>query len=269
MEIDFAALRENAGDTVRGLIAHIDPEGDRDTLVEHVRELCRGFVNIAAATLLLEGRSQPFFLNLCRAAENWRRLLVHLERRALRPPPASWGITPLAGVIAAGHWSLAAKLAESLPAERQTLDEEYAVEFAWTSTLGALVLHSERGVDPDAQLDNLTRASREDCWPALARALVEASSPAFVSAFTDALAVHEARTEAQARRFTTREDHFAAHRYLWFEGLALLRLARKRGLDIPDVRYRYCPPLAQVPMKESYQGDWVAPLGEAPRTGST
>ena len=61
------------------------------------------------------------------------------------------------------------------------------------------------------------------------------------------------------------EDHFAAHQYLWFEGLALLRLARKRGLDIPNVHYRYCPPLAQVPMTERYQGDWVASIGEAAR----
>lgn len=268
MEIDFALLRENAGAAVPVLISHIDPNGDRDSLVEHVRELCRCFTNIAAATLLLEGRSQPFFLNLCRAAENWRRLLVHLERRKLRPPPASWGLTPLAGVVAAGHWSLAAEVAERMSTEWQK-EEEYPVEFAWASALGALVLHAHRGVDPSHQLDNLARTAREDCWPALARALVEANSPAFVSAFTDALAVHEPRTEARARSFTTREDHFAAHRYLWFEGLALLRLARKRQLDIPQVRYRYCPPLAQVPMTERYQGDWVASIGEAARTGGT
>ncbi|HYO71668.1 MAG TPA: hypothetical protein VEU33_36875 [Archangium sp.] len=265
MEIDFALLRENAGTAVPVLIAHIDPEGERDSLVEHVRELCRCFVNIAAATLLLEGRSQPFFLNLCRAAENWRRLLVHLERRKLQPPPASWGLTPLSGVIAAGHWSLAAEVAERLPVQWQK-EEEYAVEFAWASTLGALVLHAQRGVDPSPQLDNLARAARDNCWLVLAQALVEADSSAFASAFTDALAVHEARTEARARSFTTREDHFAAHRYLWFEGLALLRLARKRGLDIPNVRYRYCPPLAQVPMTERYQGDWAVSMGEAMAT---
>lgn len=266
MEIDFALLRQNAGDAVPALITHIEPEGDRDTLVEHVRELCRCFVNIAAATLLLEGRPQPFFLNLCRAAENWRRLLVHLEQRKLRPPPAVWGLTSLAGVIAAGHWSLAAELAERMPTERQK-EEEYAVEFAWTSTLGALVLHVVRGVEPHQQLEQLSRVAREDCWPMLARALVDSDSSAFASAFAAAFAVHEARTEARARNFATREEHFAAHRYLWFEGLALLRLARKRGLDISGMRFRYCPPLAQVPMTERYQGDWVAPLGTLSKMG--
>ncbi|WNG19887.1 hypothetical protein [Cystobacter fuscus] len=265
MDIDFALLRENAGATAPVLITHIDPEGERDSLVEHVRELCRCFVNIAAATLLLEGRSQLFFLNLCRATENWRRLLVHLERRSQRPPPASWGLTPLAGVIAAGHWSLAAELAERLPSQWQK-EEEYAVESAWASTLGALVLHTHLNVNPGPQLDRLVHTAREDCWPALARALVDADSPAFASAFAAALAVHEAHIEARARSFTTRQEHFAAHRYLWFEGLALLRLARKRGLDIPNVRYRYCPPLAQVPMTERYQNDWVAPIGEATRS---
>ncbi|PTL84213.1 hypothetical protein [Vitiosangium sp. GDMCC 1.1324] len=267
MEIDFALLRQNAGDAVPALITHIEPESDRDTLVKHVRELCQCFVNIAAATLLLEGRSQPFFLNLCRAAENWRRLLVHLEQRKLRPPPASWGITPLAGAVAAGHWSLAAEVAERMSTEWRKEEDEYAVEFAWASTLGALVLHAQRGVDPSARFDYLARVAREDCWLALGRSLVAADSSGFRSAFAAALSVHEARTEARARSFTTREEHFAAHRYLWFEGLALLRLAGKRELDISNERYRYCPPLALVPMTERYQGDWVASIGDAPRDG--
>ncbi|HEX5745085.1 MAG TPA: hypothetical protein VFZ09_02515 [Archangium sp.] len=109
----------------------------------------------------------------------------------------------------------------------------------------------------------LTRASKEECWSALAQALVDGDTPTFLSAFSEALASHEARTEKLARGFTQREDHFGAHRHLWFEGLALLRLARRRGLDVPNERYRYCPPLAQVPMTEPYQGDWVTRLGDA------
>ncbi|MBZ4417487.1 immunity 49 family protein [Myxococcus sp. RHSTA-1-4] len=263
MEIDFALLRENAGAAVPVLISHIAPDTERDRLVEEVRELCRCFVNIAAATLLLEGRSQPFFLNLCRAAENWRRLLVHLEQRQQPPPPASWGLTPLAGVVAAGHWELATRVAERLSAHRRKEEGEYAVEFAWASALGGLVLHAARGEDPTSRIQELARVSREECWPTLARALVDGDSAAFLPAFADAHALHEARTEKLARGFTQREDRFAAHRYLWFEGLALLRLARKRGLDLPAERHHYCPPLAQAPMTEPYQGDWVARLGQS------
>ncbi|NMO15319.1 hypothetical protein HPC49_20445 [Pyxidicoccus fallax] len=261
MEIDFTLLRENAGAAVPVLISHIDPDTKRDRLVEEVRELCRCFVNIAAATLLLEGRSQPFFLNLCRTAENWRRLLVHLEQRQQPPPPASWGLTPLAGAMAANHWGLASQVAERLTADWRKDEGEYAVEFAWASTLAGLVLHTTRGEAPTARIEQLARVSKETCWPTLARALLDGDTAMFLSAFADAHALHEARTEKLARGFTQREDRFAAHRYLWFEGLALLRLARKRGLDLPHERHRYCPPLAQVPMTEPYQGDWVTRLG--------
>lgn len=265
MEIDFALLRQNAGDAIPVLIEQIAPDDDRDHLVENVRELCRCFVNIAASTLLLEGRSQPYFLNLCRAAENWRRLLVHLKLRNHSPPPASWGLTPLAGVIAAGDQELAARLSEHLTSLWQP-DEEYASEFAWTSTLGALALQA-RGVEPGPSIEYLAEVSREPCWPALAQALVRVDARAFIAAFDEALALHEARTEERARGFTAREEHFGAHRYLWFEGLALLRLSRQRGLALPEARYRYCPPLAQVPMTERYQGDWVASIGDTVRSG--
>ncbi|RYZ40943.1 MAG: hypothetical protein EOO71_14040 [Myxococcaceae bacterium] len=261
MEFDLALLREDAGAAVRSLIEHIGPgDGERDALVDNTRELCGSFVTIAAATLLLEGRSQPFFLNLCRSAENWRRLLVHLESRGLTPPPAFWGLTPLAGAVVACHWKLAAELATHLSPRLQK-ETEYAVEFAWAHALGALVLHGVRGEDPAPCIETLERASREDCWPALAWALVRGDAPAFEAAFETALSVHTVRTEKLARSFTVRVDRFAAHRFLWFDGLALLRLARRQGLAVVDRGHRYCPPLALAPVTERYPGDWVLSLG--------
>ncbi|MBZ4420561.1 immunity 49 family protein [Myxococcus sp. RHSTA-1-4] len=260
MEIDYTLLREDAGAAVRALIAHIGRgDGDREALLSNTRELCGSFVTIAAATLLLEGRTQPFFMNLCRSAENWRRLLIHLEQRGLTPAPASWGLTPLAGAVVACHWELAAEVAARLTALRQE-GEEYAVEFAWVHALGALVLHDVRGQDPAPWLELLERDAREECWPALAWALVRADSSAFTAAFDTAISEHTTRTEKLARAFTTRVDRFAAHRHLWFEGLALLRMARRRGLAVPNGGYRYCPPLALAPVTELYQGDWVLSL---------
>ena len=261
MEIDLALLRDDAGSAVRALLAHIGPgSGARDALVEDIRELCGSFVTIAATTLLLEGRTQPFFLNLCRSAENWRRLLVHLEHRGLTPPPASWGLPMLAGAVVACQWELATELATRFTPRLQP-ETEYAVEFAWTHALGALVLHAMHGEDPTPRLESLERASHEGCWPALAWALVRADATAFEAAFHTALSVHAARTEKLARALGTRMDRFVAHRFLWFEGLALLRLARRQGLAVSDRGFRYCPPLALAPVTERYQGDWVLSLG--------
>ncbi|MGC4014797.1 MAG: hypothetical protein QM755_09830 [Luteolibacter sp.] len=120
-------------------------------------------------------------------------------------------------------------------------EEEYEAEFAWANASGALVLHVEQGMDPSPQLDHLSRAARSECWPALAHALVRGESAVFEEAFNAALLEHTERTEKLARGFTARVDHFAAHRYLSFEGLALLRLARRRGLSLSQSRLQVLP----------------------------
>ena len=55
-----------------------------------------------------------------------------------------------------------------------------------------------------------------------------------------------------------------AYRFIWFEGLALLRLAERAGLKVEEPLL-YCPPLARVPMKTEYDGDWALPFGAGPR----
>ncbi|MBJ6764554.1 hypothetical protein JGU66_27615 [Myxococcaceae bacterium JPH2] len=71
---------------------------------------------------------------------------------------------------------------------------------------------------------------------------------------------YEAQTETRARSFATPVTSFAPHRFLWLEGLGLLRLAERVGLQLMDTEYRYCPRLSRVPMKARYLGDWAIPV---------
>lgn len=73
---------------------------------------------------------------------------------------------------------------------------------------------------------------------------------------------YELVTEERARSFTTPATTFAPHRFLWLEGLALLRLGERAGLRV-EHELKYCPRLARVPMTARHEGDWAIEIGGA------
>jgi hypothetical protein len=260
--MNLSALRENSGDAVRQLLRDFDSSAGAMELIQQVDALCLHLRTIAAATLLVDGNPQGFFLNLCRAAENWRRLLVHLHRHGL-PLPASRHNLPLLGTVAAGHWELARRVAESSE-PRWLPQEEYRSEYLAAQLLHALILEQH---DTATRLVGELESSEEEASlgrAALARALLQADALGFIQAFERAVLLRSEQVEKQARLFTTPVTRFAPERFLWLEGLALLRLAERAGLPTHEAYHLYCPPLARVPRTVPYRGDWVIPLSPTP-----
>ncbi|MBJ6763551.1 immunity 49 family protein [Myxococcaceae bacterium JPH2] len=255
----LAALRNDSGRAVQRVLRSFDPLANRESLIRDVEELCVHFHVIAVATLLVDGNPQGFFLNLCRAGENWRRLLKTLRARGL-PMPASRHTAPLAGALTAGDWALAEQLA-ALSETRWIPDEEYRTEHAQAQLLCALVGPGTRdsALACAESLEALGGPGNEQ-RAACAKALLDADSEAFVTAFRAALLVHSEDVEKKAKLFTTPVTRFAPHRSIWMEGLALLRLAERAGIPTFDEAFLYCPPLARLPMAERYCGDWVLAL---------
>lgn len=260
--MNLSALRENSGDAVRQLLRDFDSSAGATELMQQVDALCLHLRTIAAATLLVDGNPQGFFLNLCRAAENWRRLLAHLRRHGL-PRPASRRNLPLLGAVAAGHWELARGIAEASE-HRWQPEEEYRSEYLAAQLLHALILEQH---DTAARLLGELESSEEEASlgrAALAHALLQADAPGFAQAFERAVLLRSEQVEQQARLFTTPVTRFAPERFLWLEGLALLRLAERAGLPTHEAYHLYCPPLARVPRTVLYQGDWAIPLSPTP-----
>lgn len=260
--MNLKALREDSGRAVRRLLEGLELSSEASILVRDVQELCLHFHIIAVATLLVDGKPQGFFLNLCRAAENWRRLLSHLRREGA-PLPASKHHAPLLGALAAGHWTLARQVAE-LSEIRWLPEEEYRTEYTWSQALQALATSEAAGqgsalVPHVEALEVLGGEDMED-RALMVRAMVESNEPEFAKAFAHAALVRQEVIEKRAKLFTTPVTKFAPQRYLWLEGLALLRLAERAGFPMNEEHYLYCPPLARLPMTESYRGDWVIPL---------
>lgn len=121
---------------------------------------------------------------------------------------------------------------------------------------------SSRSTSLVEQLDRLEAVGAETQTHklALARALMERDSPGFHCAFEAAHAEFEELTERQARMRTLPRAGFLPHRYLWLEGLALLRLAERAGLPSPDAYLRYCPQLALGKTAVVLQPEWLVPL---------
>lgn len=256
----LAALREDSGRAILQLMRQVDPTASRDLLVRTVDELCVHFHVVAVATLLVDGNPQGFFLNLCRAAENWRRLLTHcrLKQWAL---PASRHMDPLLGAVAAGHWSLARQVAE-LSETRWLPDEEYRSEHARAQLFHVLVSPGTRDVViPRVEaLEGLGLEPEAD-RAACARALLDGDADTFSAAFKHAVLVHGEDIEKRAKLFTTPVTRFAPKRAIWLEGLAWLRLSERADIASFDEHFQYCPPLARTPMTSQYAGDWVVSLG--------
>lgn len=260
IELDLPSLREDAALSVDELLSGISSQMDQALLLSRTRALCRDFHMIGVATLLLDGEPQFFFLNLCRAAENWRQLLEHHASRGWGLPPASENVH-LLGAMAAGQWNLARQVAERSSTVWQP-SEEYEEDFAWACFMhhlaGGEVVRTPRLEEALARLEAVAGEAYESRH-ALGRSLLSSDEHGFLEGFAAMVEAHEEQVELRASAFGTPVESFAPYRYIWFEGLALLRLAERVGFSVGDY-YTYCPPIARVPMTEVYAGDWTISL---------
>lgn len=252
------SLRADAAARLSSLLDGFDSNASRDTLLEHGESIVLQLHLLATVTLLADGNAQGFFLNLCRMGENWRRLCVLLRARNLAPPSARRN-TALLAVLSAGHFPLAAALAHTSATPRQ--EDDYEDEYLWACVLQELSLPTCSQDVVERLLADLEKVGVEEYGHRVevARALLSRDARAFDAAFEVARLDYELETEKRARSFGTPVIAFAPHRFLWLEGLALLRLSERAGLARNDTDYRFCPPLARVPMTARYTWDWTLP----------
>lgn len=256
MALSLSDLREDALAGLAEGLARFRADAPRDALLAEVEEICLHAQVMAASHLLVEGQPQDLFVDLCCAAESWRRLHLLLERRKLPPPPASSNL-PLLGAIAADDQALAASLG-GLAATAWQPGEEYQEDCDWAVLLAAL---AGAGEVPRA-LERLGRSGAGTHADHLAavRALQGRDAPAFVAALGRLAAAREEEWAGYAAAGALPEPELGAFRFLWLEGLALLRLADRAGLDTGEARFPGCPPLARVARRASYQGESAIPV---------
>ncbi|MFY0526486.1 hypothetical protein ACN28I_26210 [Archangium gephyra] len=256
MRLDLASQAERSAEVLPTLVGRIEPGRGRDRTLRQFETLCLHLHTLAAASLLVEGEPQVFHEELCRAAWQWRRLLQYQHSHGWRPPPASRNM-PMLGAILAEHWELARQVA-ALSTTSWQEGEEYEDDACWAILLQELVLARADGrARMDVLLAKLEQlgGERNEHRCAWSRSLLAPDASARADAFAALLALHGEEIETRARSMTASAEKLAPYRYLWFEGLALLRLSARAGHPLPEGYYKYCPPLARVPMGRPLRED--------------
>ncbi|WNO08085.1 hypothetical protein [Teredinibacter sp. KSP-S5-2] len=227
------------------------------------RKICDYFLTLSAANLLVDMKIDFYYHNLCRSAENWRRYLLTSRDHYKKQAPLTY-ISPLYAAVAAGEVSLVKGISDLIP-DAHVEGEEYPDKFLIAKVL-ALV--ASNGVELTDQITSLLKQMEEvedePLSSNLFKALLgvdELKEEDFWDAFEAAHYAHDEMNEEKITNVTVKISEFIAHRFIWFEGIAWLKLAKMKGFTLPSNGFKYCPDEALGKMKKPYMGDWpLVPL---------
>jgi hypothetical protein len=246
-----------AGDTAFWLQALENREFPVAELGQVSRDLSVKLRTLAIMALLVGGNAEVFCSHLIRSARARLRYLerVTSERRFDDYHYCSGRHEPVTDAIAAGEWTLARQLVEHVPGQfRQGL--EYEDDYCYAQILSCWISEPSRDQEVPALLERFAAyaGDQPNARLAVCRALAACDQNSFDDAFGDLLHARDLEIEAAKARSQLEGPQVIAQRQVFVEGLAILRLAERRGLRT-EREYRYCPSLARVPMRTPSPGE--------------
>lgn len=216
---------------------------------KQVLELSRMYRHLGCGLLLLEGDADSFFSNLHRAADLYLQLLERKTRkRDLDPYYMARGrAEPLLDALATGNVDLARRI-DALARTDFREGMEYEEDFWFFTLLPKLA--SSRTTPPELpagleQLKESLRGIRYPRYDAL-RALSEGDTKSFDKALKALVAAWSGETRRKNRTELGNPYSLATEGRVFVEGIALIRVARARGLQ-PRTTHRLIPEAALGP----------------------
>ena len=155
---------------------------------------------------------------------------------------------PTLDAIAAGDMTLVREIAELSPVDFRPPDEDGRRLLLCAAPAASVFLNPVPKGDLQPLLDRFSAYLNGDKNPRLqvCEALAARDAGAFAEAFENFLAAFGEDIQKNMARGQLEDVHVLAQRHVSVEGLAMLRLADRRG--IPTAReYLFCPSLARVP----------------------
>lgn len=217
-------------------------------------ELSEKLRALAIINLLVKGKSDSFHHNLIRSGMVRETYLQRLKKERIDGDhhQASGRYEALLDTIAAGDFDLARRIGDLSPGKWME-SHEYEDDYCYAQILHRFVRSdvSEREISTLLDQFETFLEGELNARLGVCRALLLRDQTAFDEAFDALLVEREAKIEADKERGQLEEPHVIAQRQVFVEGLALLRLADRRGLQTQS-EYRYCPSLARVPMKMQF-----------------
>lgn len=262
---DLKSYQESATFQLQKIRSEDFGELDWKTVSRKGRQICDYFLALSASCLLVDLKPHLFFTNACRAAENWRRWALLGRKKFQQEVPLLYHLPVLAALVA-DDTPLIKRVHEAMPRVHNK-GEEYEQDFITIRLFYALTLHGfDATPEVLSQLDTLEGVDSEPNRTIMFKALLgedELVESDFWSAFENALIVHEEMVAERVASATTSISQFIAARFIWFEGLVWLKLAKKRSFIQPSASILYCPDEALIEAPSRYNGDWqLIPLLE-------
>jgi hypothetical protein len=211
-------------------------------------KLSQQYRALGISLLLREANVDLFFHWLIQSALARKYFLerCHAEGNHASPHRRASLVGPFLDAVTATQWKLAQRIA-TLSADTHLPGEEYEDDFAYARFLHLLI-------DFDAQdrtalthvLDQFERALEGglDVRLDLCRALLDRRQDDFDTAFDSLLIEHDLRMKKQQKSIRARDATFEPNRQVMVEGLAILQMATRLGLQTRP-EYRFCPGLVR------------------------
>ncbi|MBS0453292.1 MAG: immunity 49 family protein [Proteobacteria bacterium] len=214
-------------------------------------DLSRKLRGLAIITLLTAGDSDKFCHNLIRSGRVREYFLTRMRQEPTQADHhlASGRVDPLLDALAAGDVDLAHRIAWISPRTWEP-QREYEDDFCYAQILHRLVHGVQAPAVYQPFIDQFDKALKGQPSERLevVKGLVQRSQADFDQAFDALLDARRKSIDAAIKRAQIEDPVVLAERLVYIEGLALLRLADRQGLQTqPD--YLYCPSLARRPMQ--------------------
>jgi hypothetical protein len=233
-----------------------DPEYPLEDLGDVCLEVAQKLRAVGIISLLTEANIDNFQHNLIRSAACWETFLSRCRREeGMNQHDVCAGrIDGFLAALAGHDQPRAINLANLAPSEYRP-GHEYEADYAYARALHQLVVvGSGESLVPDL-LARCT-ATGDDMSMARAKvvqALLARDQNAFDESFDGLLGKRQDAIQAEKARGQLAGSIVNAERAIFVEGLALLTIAKQRGLDLrPD--YPMCPSIARQPTGKPFPG---------------
>ena len=247
-------------DTVEDLLSYanmlVETALAQDSVVS-MGKLCndisRHYRAIGICGLLLHADTDMFFNGLIQGALTRKYYLNRCVRENHLSDPArkSSFVDPFLDAVAANQFKLARQIAELSPDAWQK-DFEYEDDFAYAAFLHEFIRFDAASEDQlHGILDRYERVleGSADTRFELCQALQSRSQSRFEEVFYDLLNEHDERmsqiADPKLDSSLAKEYTFEPNRWIFVEGLAMLRIADKLELRT-EAEYKFCPSIARL-----------------------
>ena len=258
MENVLDIIRDEMSTTVEFDVDEITGNTDPREIGSLCEEISQQFRCLAICRLLTGGDTNGYYHDLIRSGCTRLHYLkcCHREEFFESPRVAASRSAAFFDALAAHQFELVAEIG-ALSARQWRPDDEYEEDFCYAHFLHRyLTFGEDLDEELEATLQQFETALEGDFSARLTvcRALLSRDQQEVDDAFTQLIDARNAEIEADGETMIGEEMTFQTERRVFVEGLAILNVAERIGLETAK-EYQYCPGLARAPMTIPFPDD--------------